>query len=41
MYRYAWLLPLVVAYVAFVLGVMFMPETRKLSIWKEEEALAR
>jgi len=27
--------------VALVLGMIFMPETRKGSIWKEEEALAR
>jgi MFS family permease len=29
--------PIVVPAVAFVLGVLFMPETRKISIWKTEE----
>jgi MFS family permease len=33
--------PIVVPAVAFVLGVLFMPETRQISIWNEEEALSR
>jgi MFS family permease len=33
--------PIVVPAVAFVLGLLFMPETRKISIWREEEAYSR
>jgi hypothetical protein len=30
--------PIVVPAVAFVLSIFLMPETRKISIWKPEEA---
>ena len=33
--------PIVVPAVAFVLGVLLMPETRKISIWKEGEVYSR
>jgi hypothetical protein len=37
---YALIYPIVVPAVCFVLGVLLMPETRKISIWQPTEAKA-
>ena len=37
---YALIYPIVVPAVCFVLGVLLMPETRKISIWQQTEVKA-